>query len=177
MHVVKEICTPHDGPNRDRRRVGSRPMHAEKRGGVGLTVTPTAKTTRTLLGDKTSQKISVSRHSPSRNRATHGTSQANRRLRLRRGSTDVGVVAVSAGNAPSRGRRVRGSAERSAGGGGVGRGCDREWLVRVCFQTNKCVFLNHPIYFRKCNHAAGRLSRLSNYESKLHVPVRVLRMA
>jgi len=35
------------------------------------------------------------------------------------------------------------------GGGGGERGCGREWLVRVCFQTIKCVFLGHPIHFRK----------------------------
>jgi len=60
--------------------------------------------------------------------------------------------------------------------GGGGRGCDREWLVRVCFQIIKCVFLGHPIHFqKKHNHAAAKPSRLSNHESKLHVPVRVLR--
>jgi len=34
-------------------------------------------------------------------------------------------------------------------GGGGGRERDREWLVRVRFQTIKCVFLGHPIHFRK----------------------------
>jgi len=84
---------------------------------------------------------------------------------------------VSACNARSRVRWVRGSAERGVGGGrgGVRRedAIENAWCVCASRPYN-AYFLVIQSISEKYNHAAARLSRLSNHESKLHVSVRLL---
>jgi len=144
MRAVREICTPHDGSSRDRKRVGSCPLHAEKRGGVGLTVTTTAKKQGRFSGTRLLSKY----QSP----GTHPRETVRRRAP--RGQIvdcccveDQWMSGWRRWAPAMRGREGGGFEDRRIGVGE--RGCGRERLVRVCFQTIKCVFLGHPIHFRK----------------------------
>jgi len=120
-----------------------------------------------------SQKLCVSMPSPRQNRATHSGSWTDRRLRLDQASTAFEEATVSA---DEHGRERGGLADRRTEVWGAGGGCDQEQYVRVCFETIRCVVFGLPSMSAEYIHAAARKSWLSSHESKLLVPMRVLRV-